>query len=125
MNWQRVFYALNTSNYDKNRLKAYKQKVYNRFGRLWSTKDGRIIPIQFMRDSHLLNALQAKVRQLLTFFQENDETSFELEENGYWYLLEECRKRGKDIPVHDKIRAMSDRIDERNYPAYTFDDAWF
>lgn len=113
MNWQNVFYRIDTRNYPENRVKTYSTKLYKQFGQLWGTKDGRIIPIRFMRDNHLLNALQAKVRQLLSLVDANDEITFESLENGYWYLLEECRIRGKNIPTHDKIAAMSDRLDKR------------
>lgn len=113
MNWQRVFYSLDTRAYSEDRVKVYQTKLYKQFGQLWGTKDGRVIPIRFMRDSHLLNALQAKVRQLESLIQVNDETTFESLEMGYWRLLEECRRRGKNIPTHEAIGAMSDRVDKR------------
>lgn len=63
MDWQTLFYALDTRPYGRERVKRYRNQLARHFHcGVWGTKDGRAIPVKFMRDSHLQNAVHHSIR---------------------------------------------------------------
>ena len=70
--WQEIFYSLDLSNYPSDRIAAYEKKLKEKFQcPVWRTKDGRSIPMDYMKPSHLINSFRACTKAVWDLYKES------------------------------------------------------
>lgn len=87
MNYQELFYRLDTRPYSKERLTRYRKALKQHFDcPSWTTKDGRIIPMDLMRDSHLENAFWYQIRAVRELYGKSCNVPLMSEAFLHYYL---------------------------------------
>lgn len=70
--WQAIFYQHDLTGVDEEVLKFYSQLLKTRFGcPVWRTQDMRLIPMDYMKPSHLANAFNVNIKQVRDLYGES------------------------------------------------------
>lgn len=110
MDWQTILY--NTV-VPKHRRRRFIQSLERRFScDTWGTNDGRIIPMNLMRDSHLDNAVRYTMRQADGAMFRSDYDLYMRYCVNLFALSDEALRRGKHYPVIERYRTEYDEMDD-------------
>lgn len=132
---QNDFYSTTYPDADERRERRERLSEQYR-GRIWLTQDYQIIPMRYLKDSHLVNIFNRLDRLIMAEaapYKHSDGYDFHWADSGLLHtlfgrsnnqclIIEEMKRRGFAVRNEAEIKLIGDLTDGILYPNYDRDD---